>query len=79
MMLKAMRQNCSSTASIDSPNCRIMSSACSQAAMKRGRAEAILQEVRSAVARWREFAEQAGVPEAWRGQIQENLRLEPPA
>ena len=31
------------------------------ASMKRGRAEAIAREVAAAVARWREFAEQAGV------------------
>lgn len=31
------------------------------ASMKRGRAEAITREVGSAVGRWREFAEQAGV------------------
>ena len=48
------------------------------AAMKRGRAEAILEEVRRAVARWREFAEVAGVPVAWSPQIQETLRLELP-
>jgi hypothetical protein len=31
------------------------------AGMKRGRAEMILAEVREAIARWRELAEQAGV------------------
>ena len=37
--------------------------ACGQnAAMKRGRATEILREVQHAVSRWREFAEQAGVP-----------------
>ena len=48
------------------------------AAMKRGRADAIVEEVRATVSRWREFAEQAGVPEVWRPQVQENLRLEWP-
>jgi serine/threonine-protein kinase HipA len=33
------------------------------ASMKRGRAEAIAREVTAAVARWREFAERAGVPD----------------
>lgn len=33
------------------------------AAMKRGRAAEILREVQDAVSRWREFAEEAGVPD----------------
>jgi serine/threonine-protein kinase HipA len=33
--------------------------------MKRGRAEAIYDEVRSAVLRWPEFAGEAKVPERW--------------
>ena len=33
------------------------------AAMKRGRATAILRQVQDAVSRWPEFAAQAGVPE----------------
>ena len=38
--------------------------ACAQnAAMKRGRATEILREVSHAVSRWREFAEEAGVPD----------------
>ena len=45
------------------------------ALMKRGRAEAILAEVGAAVERWPEFAEQAGVAELWRGQIQRSFRL----
>ena len=32
------------------------------AALKRGRAAAILRDVQGAVSRWREFAEAAGVP-----------------
>ena len=32
------------------------------ASLKRGRATAILDEVQGAVSRWREFAEEAGVP-----------------
>lgn len=51
--------------------------ACAKGAtMKRGRAEGILDEVGAAVRRWGEFAEQAGVAEAWRGQIAGNFRLE---
>jgi len=46
------------------------------AAMKRGRAEAIIEEVRQAVARWREYADEAGVPAAWRDRIDRTLRLE---
>jgi serine/threonine-protein kinase HipA len=53
--------------------------ACAKSAlMKRGRAEAIVEEVRSAVARWPEYAEQAGVAEGWCAQIQGNLRLDLP-
>jgi len=53
--------------------------ACARTAlMKRGRAETILAEVRAAVARWPEFAAQAGVPDPWRDQINANLRLNLP-
>lgn len=45
------------------------------ASMKRGRAEAILDEVRQAVSRWREHAEAAGVDPAQRERIQATLRL----
>ncbi|MCC7519092.1 MAG: type II toxin-antitoxin system HipA family toxin [Verrucomicrobiae bacterium] len=45
------------------------------AAMKRGRAEAIIEEVQVAVKRWPEFAEQAKVAEAWRDSIQKSHRL----
>ncbi|HKB57718.1 MAG TPA: HipA domain-containing protein [Lacunisphaera sp.] len=45
------------------------------ALLKRGRAETILAEVRAAVIRWPEFAEQAKVAGVWRDQIQKNLRL----
>jgi serine/threonine-protein kinase HipA len=45
------------------------------AIMKRGRAEEIVKDVQIVVARWLDFAEQAKVMEAWRGQIQSNLRL----
>jgi serine/threonine-protein kinase HipA len=47
------------------------------AAMKRGRAAAIIEEVRAAVSRWRDYADAAGVPPQWRDQIQETLRLTP--
>lgn len=46
--------------------------------MKRGRAEAIVGEVRAAVAKWPEYAEQAQVSSEWRKQIQSNHRLEIP-
>lgn len=53
--------------------------ACARAAsMKRGRAEAIIAEVQSAVRLWPERAEQAGVAEGWREQIQRAHRLELP-
>jgi len=45
------------------------------ASMKRGRAEAIVDEVLGTVARWPEYAEMAGVPSAWRDQIHSNFRI----
>jgi serine/threonine-protein kinase HipA len=44
--------------------------------MKRGRAEAILEEVRRVVSLWPEYAEAAGVSAEWRGNIARTLRLE---
>ena len=53
--------------------------ACAKSAlMKRGRAEAIVEEVRAAVAKWPDFAEQANVMDEWRKQIQHRLRLDLP-
>ena len=53
--------------------------ACAKAVlMKRGRAEAIVEEVRAAVAKWPEYAERAQVMREWRRQIQSNHRLEIP-
>ncbi len=50
--------------------------ACAKSAsMKRGRAEAILDEVSAVVSRWRDYADEVGVHPAWRDQIQETLRL----
>jgi serine/threonine-protein kinase HipA len=49
------------------------------AMMKRGRAEAIVEQVRAAVTKWPEFAEQAQVMDAWRQVIKHNLRLELPS
>ncbi|MCL7488845.1 MAG: type II toxin-antitoxin system HipA family toxin [Desulfobulbaceae bacterium] len=46
------------------------------ASMKRGRAEAIIKEVREKVLHWRDYADEAGVPVIWRDQIQNTLRLE---
>jgi serine/threonine-protein kinase HipA len=53
--------------------------ACAKSAlMKRGRTEAIVEEVRAAVAKWPNFAEQANVMDEWRKQIQHHLRLDLP-
>ena len=50
--------------------------ACADAAsMKRGRAEAILNEVRDAVSEWPHFATQAGIEKRWQNSIQQQLRL----
>jgi serine/threonine-protein kinase HipA len=46
------------------------------ALMKRGRADTILDEVRTVVAEWPEYATAAGVTDAWCDQIRRNLRLE---
>jgi hypothetical protein len=46
--------------------------------MKRGRAEAIVDEVRAAVAKWPDSAEQAQVSSEWRKPIQGSHRLEIP-
>jgi serine/threonine-protein kinase HipA len=48
------------------------------AALRRGRAEAILDQVRAAVVRWPEFAEIAGVAPVQAQQIESSLRLETP-
>ena len=54
--------------------------ACARSAsMKRGRAESILEEVRAAVKRWPEYAEQARVAEDVRAATQRAHRLEFPA
>lgn len=53
--------------------------ACEKSAlMKRGRAIAIIEEVRSAVLRWQDFAAQAQVTDNWVSQIQNSFRLEIP-
>ena len=44
------------------------------ALMKKGRADAIIEEVRAAVARWPEFAAEANVDEVWRDKIQNSFR-----
>jgi serine/threonine-protein kinase HipA len=46
------------------------------AMMKRGRAEAIVEEVRAAVSKWPDYAEQAQVANHWRKEIQKSLRLD---
>lgn len=54
--------------------------ACARSAsMKRGRAESILEEIRAAVKKWPEYAEQAQVAEDARAAIQRAHRLEFPA
>jgi serine/threonine-protein kinase HipA len=45
--------------------------------MKRGRAETIIDEVRQVVARWRDYADDAGVPALLRDRIYKTLRLRP--
>jgi len=45
------------------------------ASMKRGRAAAIVGEVRDVVSRWKQYAGAAGVPAAWRDKIQHTLRV----
>jgi serine/threonine-protein kinase HipA len=53
--------------------------ACAKSAlMKRGRAEAIVEEVRAAVAKWPDYAEQAQVIDEWRDEIRRNHRLDLP-
>jgi len=53
--------------------------ACAKTAlMMRGRAEAIVEEVRAAVAKWPDFAAQARVTDEWRQQIQQSHRREFP-
>jgi serine/threonine-protein kinase HipA len=54
--------------------------ACAKSAlMKRGRAEAIVGEVRTAVKEWPHHADQAGVEASRRDQIQHHLRVELPS
>ena len=45
--------------------------------MKRGRAETIIEEVRSAVSRWGDYADEAGVSPSQRDMIQNVLHLDP--
>ncbi len=46
------------------------------ASMKRGRAEAIVNEVQHVVAQWRDYADEAGVPDSWAEKIQRVVRLD---
>ncbi len=48
------------------------------ALLKRGRAEAILEQVQEVVKRWMEFAHEAGVDAGWAADIRKNLRLDWP-
>lgn len=51
--------------------------ACAKSAsMKRGRAEAIVNEVQQVVAQWRYFAADAGVPDEWVEKVRAVLRLD---
>ena len=53
--------------------------ACAASALiKRARADAIVKEVRAAVAQWPRYADQAQVAENWQMQVQRNLRLSLP-
>ena len=45
------------------------------AALKRGRGEAIIEDVRAVVSHWRDYADDTGVPAAWRDRIQKTLRM----
>ena len=49
------------------------------ASMKRGRAQTIYDEVRSAVSRWTEFAQAAGVPQPRADAVSQTLRVDLPA
>ncbi|HKL22991.1 MAG TPA: HipA domain-containing protein, partial [Tichowtungia sp.] len=52
--------------------------ACANAvSMKRGRAEAIIEEVREVIKRWRDYADEARVSPERRDKIQATLRLTP--
>jgi serine/threonine-protein kinase HipA len=46
------------------------------ASLKRGRADSILEEIRSVVKRWRDYADEVGVHPTQRDKIQTTLRLE---
>jgi len=46
------------------------------ASLKRGRAAAILDEVRTIVSHWSAYADASGVPTTQRNKIQKTLRLE---
>lgn len=46
------------------------------ASMKQGRAETVVAEVMAVVQRWREYADDAGVPSIQRDRIQRGLRLD---
>lgn len=46
------------------------------AAVKRGRADKIIKDVRSVVARWPDYADEVGVSVDWRDKIDRTLRLE---
>lgn len=48
-----------------------------KASMKRGRAAAIVAEVQATVAKWKSYAERAGVPDGLRKSIQRTLNLKP--
>jgi serine/threonine-protein kinase HipA len=51
--------------------------ACAESAsMKRGRAETILEDVRSVVSRWMDYAEETKVDPKWRDNIAKTLRVE---
>jgi serine/threonine-protein kinase HipA len=54
--------------------------ACAEAAgLKRGASGSILDQLCAVIARWPDYAEQAGVTQDWRAHVAENLRLSWPA
>ncbi len=68
----------SMNAKVDGFNMEDFRACAKTASMKRGRAEAIVEEVRAGVAVWEQYADEAKVSAAWRDQIRQNLRLNIP-
>jgi serine/threonine-protein kinase HipA len=56
-----------------------LKAAAESAGLKRGASGAILEELCAVISRWPDYAVQAGVTDAWRAHVAENLRLNWPA